>query len=779
MRAGDDTLEKFGTRVRVRGLVQGVGFRPFVWRLAQEESLAGHVLNDADGVLAEIWGGPEATGRFLERLKTDSPPLSRVDEVVAEAILGQTHTPDEGFRIVSSVAGDVSTGIVPDAATCPDCLQETLSPSDRRHGYAFTNCTHCGPRLSIIEAIPYDRANTSMAPFVMCSDCQAEYDNPADRRFHAQPNACPACGPVLWFEENGQRNEAHDPVGWTAQRLGSGEIVAIKGIGGFHLAVDATRSDAVERLRARKNRPHKPLALMVRDVEQARAICEVNDAEAGLLTSGAAPIVLLKIRKNNTLAGNLAPGQDRLGVMLPYTPLHHLLMAEVGKPIVLTSGNLSEDPQVIDNSEARTKLSRIADGFLMHDRAIVNRLDDSVVRVSASGRTVLRRARGYAPAPLPLPGAFKGAARVLAMGGELKSTFCLLRDGQAVVSQHMGDLEHRHALQDLKKNLELYRGIFKFDPEIIAVDGHPDYLSSQLGRQVASETGARVIEVQHHHAHLAACLAEAGVQPGDDETLAIILDGSGLGTDGTIWGGELLLGGYRGFERAGHFLPVALPGGAAAVREPWRNLIAHLQAAFGPGYRSTLDGSGILDLLRHKNLPLVDQMVSKGVNTPFSSSAGRLFDAVAAALGVCVDRQTYEGQTGSMLETMARPFLEVESGYPVQSTLEGGTVLSWKPLWESLLSDLRTGEERGRISARFHLALIGSLAETGCRIASAHGLERIALSGGVMQNSILSDGLAARIESHGLEVLLPRDLPANDGGICLGQAAIAVACGAG
>lgn len=536
MSAGDDTLEKIGTRVRVRGLVQGVGFRPFVWRLAQEERLAGHVLNDAEGVLAEVWGGFEATGRFLERLKTDSPPLSRVDEVVAEAILGQTLTLDAGFRIVSSVAGDVSTGIVPDAATCPECLRDTLAPSDRRHGYAFTNCTHCGPRLSIIEAIPYDRAHTSMAPFVMCSDCQAEYDNPADRRFHAQPNACPACGPTLWFEENGQRNETQNPIGWTAQRLGSGQIVAIKGIGGFHLAVDATRPDAVERLRARKNRPHKPLALMVGDVEQARAICEVNNAEAGLLTSGAAPIVLLKIREDNGLAGNLAPGQDRLGVMLPYTPLHHLLMAEVGKPIVLTSGNLSEEPQVIDNSEARTKLSRIADGFLMHDRAIVNRLDDSVVRVSAAGRTVLRRARGYAPAPLPLPGPFSKAPQVLAMGGELKSTFCLLRDGQAVVSQHMGDLEHRHALQDLRKNLELYRGIFRFDPEIIAVDGHSDYLSSQLGRQIASETGARVIEVQHHHAHLAACLAEAGVPPGDDETLAIILDGSGLGTDGTIWG---------------------------------------------------------------------------------------------------------------------------------------------------------------------------------------------------------------------------------------------------
>lgn len=770
-----DPREKTATRVRIRGLVQGVGFRPFIWRIARDEGLSGHVLNDAEGVLAEVWGGPEETGRFLERVRTESPPLSRVDEVLAEAFSGPAGTPEEGFRIVSSVAGDVATGIVPDAATCPDCLQEVLDPSDRRHGYAFTNCTHCGPRLSIIEAIPYDRAKTSMAPFIMCPDCRAEYDDPADRRFHAQPNACPECGPRLWVEKGGKRIEVQDPIRWTADELSAGAIIAVKGIGGFHLAVDATRTDAVDRLRTRKKRPHKPLAMMARDIIQARSICHVSDEEEKLLSDRAAPIVLLKSLEHNGLAEGLAPDQDQLGVMLPYTPLHHLLMAAASGPIVLTSGNLSEEPQVIDNEEARGKLGQIADGFLMHDRAIVNRLDDSVVRVMSCGPAIMRRARGLAPEPLELHEAFRPSPQVLAMGGELKSTFCLLRGGQAILSQHMGDLENRPALEDFRKNLELYRRIYQFTPDVIAVDEHPDYLSTQIGLELADELGAELVQVQHHHAHLAAGLAEARVPPADDRSLAIILDGSGLGSDGTIWGGEILCGGYAGFERLAYFEPVPLPGGAAAIREPWRNLVAHLRTAFGPSYASRLQGSRIADRLSHKSPGVLEQMIDRGLNAPRSSSAGRLFDAVAAALDICFDRQTYEGQTGMALETLARPCIGSEAGYPAAPSDAKPSVLSWAPLWQALLSDLEAGLEPGRISARFHSGLISALATTAADLARREGLTRIVLSGGVMQNGLLADGLHAELSGRGFNVLLPRCVPANDGGLSLGQAAAAAA----
>lgn len=760
-------------QVRVKGQVQGVGFRPFVWRLAQEERLEGHVLNDAEGVLIEVRGTATAIDRFLDRLRGEQPPLARIDTIAKRMIAQPSEALPAGFHIIASAPGEITTGIVPDAATCPDCLREILDPSDRRFGYAFTNCTHCGPRLSIVNAIPYDRATTSMAAFAMCEACQAEYDNPADRRFHAQPNACPECGPTVWAEQQGRRIETTDPIEWAAQQLTDGVILAIKGIGGFHLAVDAGDAATVETLRARKARPSRPLALMARDIAQIREFCRVSDEEAVLLADRAAPIVLLEKISAAGLPELLAPDMDRLGVMLPYSPLHHLLMARLDGPVVLTSGNLSEEPQVIDNDEARRKLKPIADGFLMHDRAIVNRLDDSVVRLSRAGPVVLRRARGYAPMPLRLPASFQTAPRVLAMGGALKSTFCLLRAGEAVVSQHMGDLENRLALENLKKNLDLYRQSHGFEPEVIAVDSHPDYLSTQLGRQLASALDADLVEVQHHHAHLAACLAEHGVERDDEDCLAIVLDGSGLGSDGTIWGGELLVGGYREFERVGHFLPVALPGGTAAIREPWRNLFAHLHAAFGPEEAKRLARS--IPGFEDKNLGVMDQMIRKGLNAPLSSSAGRLFDAVAAALGICSGKQSYEGETGARLEALARSCLKSESGYPVHVLEEDALVFSWAPLWSALIADLSRGVEPERIAARFHLALIETLTETSLDIARRRGLNRIILSGGVMQNAILADGLAMQLGAAGMKVLQPRQLPVNDGGLCLGQAAIAAA----
>ncbi len=755
--------ETEGCRIRVRGLVQGVGFRPHVWRLARDAGLAGQVRNDGEGVEIEAWGAAAALAGFLDALKTEAPPLARVDAVEAEALPGRP--PAGGFSIAESGQGAVNTGIVPDAATCPACLAEVLDPADRHHGYAFTNCTHCGPRLSIVREIPYDRATTSMSVFAMCPACRREYEDPADRRFHAQPNACPDCGPRLWLEAEDGRQAVADPLGEAARLIKEGAIVAVKGIGGFHLACDALNADAVAALRNRKRRYAKPFAVMARDLAMVRRFARVSNAEADLLESPAAPIVLLRA-EGEPLAEGVAPGQDSLGVMLPYTPLHHLLLRAVEGPIVLTSGNRSDEPQVTDNAEACVRLAGIAEAWLMHDRAIVNRLDDSVVRLDAPGPAVLRRARGMAPAPFNLAAPFNQAPRVLALGGELKATFCLLRQGQAVVSQHIGDLEEVATHADYRAMLALYRQIYDFDPEVIAVDKHPDYLSTQWGAALAAETGARLVEVQHHHAHLAACLAEHGLAAGEEEALGLILDGLGFGADGTIWGGEFLAGGYESFERLGHFLPVAMPGGAKASREPWRNTFAHLRAA---GIIDRMETAG----LAGKPLETLDRMIAQGLNAPPASSAGRLFDAVAGALGLCRDGQSHEAQAAMELEALARPFMAEERPYPVALLSEERLVLAWQPLWAALLDDLTRHETTGRIAARFHRGLIDTLARAATTLAGARGLRRVVLSGGVMQNQLLLEGLHRELRAAGFEVLSPHRMPANDGGLSLGQAIIA------
>ena len=520
------TEEISGRKIRVRGLVQGVGFRPFVWRLAHDAGLTGSVLNDGEGVEIVAWGEEAALEAFMRQLASAAPPLARVDEVTAQPCFD---VPPSDFAIVQSAATDVTTGIVPDAATCPDCCAEIFDPHNRRFGYAFTNCTHCGPRLSIITGIPYDRAQTAMHIFKMCPDCGREYADPGDRRFHAQPNACSVCGPQLWLEDAaGNRIAAADPIAEAARRLKAGEIGAIKGIGGFHLACDAGDDSAVAELRHRKRRPSKPLALMARDLDQVRRHALVDEAEADLLASPIAPIVLLEMA-GMALAPGVAPDQRRNGFMLAYSPLHHLLMAHLDRPIVLTSGNLSEEPQAIANDDARQRLGGIANFFVQHDRDIINRLDDSVMRVDFTGVQVLRRGRGLAPATLHLDKAFGEAPRILAMGGGLKSAFCLLNGHEAILSQHMGDLENAATYGDYRKSLQLYRDLYRFTPEVIAVDQHPDYLSTVRGEELAQETGARLVRVQHHHAHLASCLADNGIAPGDDRAIGIVLDGLGLG----------------------------------------------------------------------------------------------------------------------------------------------------------------------------------------------------------------------------------------------------------
>jgi len=766
-----------GRRIRVRGLVQGVGFRPHAWRLAQDAGLAGHVLNDGAGVVIEAWGGGDALDAFLESLQATPPRLARIDGIEQEALAGEP--PHAGFRIAESGVGAISTGVAPDAATCPECLAETLDFTNRRHGYAFTNCTHCGPRLSIVRAIPYDRVNTSMAAFEMCEDCAREHADPADRRFHAQPNACPVCGPQLWLEDEQGRVDCKEPVAEVAARLKAGGIAAIKGIGGFHLACDATNEAAVAELRRRKRRAAKPFAAMAKNTSQIRRFCRVSENEEELLKAVSSPIVLLE-NAGEKLAPGVAPGQGRTGFMLPYSPLHHLLMAAVDVPLVMTSGNMSDEPQATDNDDARRRLADIADVWLMHDRGIVNRLDDSVMRADTPGPQLLRRARGLAPEPVPLADAFAGGPPVLAMGGELKSTFCLLKDGQAMVSQHLGDLEEAATHVDYRKAIALYRDIFRFDPAVIAVDMHPDYLSTQWGEALAKETGARLVRVQHHHAHLTSCLAEHRVEPGNDSTVGIVLDGLGLGTDGTIWGGEILTGGYGGFERSGHFQPVALPGGAQAMREPWRNTVAHLVVVFGGDWRDHIAGTSLGAMLADRSTATIEQMIARGVNAPLSSSAGRLFDAIAAAIGLCPDRQQYEGQAAMEMEVLATPWLGSREGYPVAVTETGGArFLSWAPLWEALTYDLKRGVEPGVIAAKFHLGFGAVLADTAVAIAHEAGTRRIALSGGVMQNRFLLETLHGRLTAAGLDVLVQSRVPANDGGLSLGQAAIAAMAAAG
>ncbi len=764
-----------GEALRVRGTVQGVGFRPTVWRLAHECGLRGSVRNDAQGVLIEAWGTHAALEGFAARLRTEAPPLARIETVERVPLEGAI--PDEGFRIVASGEGMVSTAVAADAATCPECLAEVLDPANRRHHYAFTNCTHCGPRLSIVRAIPYDRANTSMAAFALCPGCAREYADPADRRFHAQPNACPVCGPRLWLEDRNGTLDVADALDTTATLLREGHIVAIKGIGGFHLACDAGNEAAVAELRRRKLRYHKAFALMARDLAMVRRHASFDEAEQELLCARTAPIVILDAA-GEPLAPSLAPGQGTLGFMLAYTPLHHLLMAALERPMVLTSGNRSDEPQAIDNQEARDRLADIADYWLMHDRAIVNRLDDSVARVMDGAPRLLRRARGYAPAPLSLHPAFAAAPPILAMGADLKNSFCLLQQGRAVISQHMGDLENPAARRDYRHNLALYRGLFEHRPAAIAVDLHPNYAATQLGRAWADEDGLPLLEVQHHHAHIAACMAEHGL-PLDARVVGVALDGLGFGADGAIWGGEFLLAGYGDFTRVACFQPVAMPGGNRASVEPWRNAVAHLHHAFG--WEKVVARHPGMPLLRvaeaARSMPLV-QMIDKGINSPHASSAGRLFDAVAAVLGVCMEHVSHEGQAAIELETLAQPAFAAQhdAAYPVHEEHHGGLVnLTWSALWQSLLTDLAAGVEHAVIAARFHHGLAAAVAALAVRLTQQHRLDTVALGGGVFQNRLLFETVAAHCRSAGLRVIAPREAPINDGGVALGQAVAAAA----
>ncbi|MGJ0397303.1 MAG: carbamoyltransferase HypF [Methylocystis sp.] len=768
-----ETNQSQALEFRVRGRVQGVGFRPTVFRIARQLGLAGEVLNDGEGVLIRVSGDQARTEALLRQIARDPPPLARIDGIERRRYVGRL---PQDFRIAESFGGPIRTQVAPDAAICCACAAELRNPGERRYRYAFANCTHCGPRLSIVTGIPYDRATTTMAPFIRCEACEAEYRNPADRRFHAEAIACPACGPTASLVSFGPAEAPDDicadAVEFAARFLARGDIVAVKGLGGYHLACDASNPEAVARLRRLKRRDAKPFALMARDLAVIRRYCAVGEIEERALTCVEAPIVLLRATGPQRLPEAIAPGLDTLGFMLPTTPLHLLLMDRFDLPLVMTSGNISDEPAVIDDAEARRRLADVASLALTHDRAIANRVDDSVARIMGGRSRLLRRARGYAPAPLLLPNGFEHAPDLLAMGGELKATFCLVKDGAAILSQHQGDLENAATFDDYRNNLRLYEKLFDHAPSAIVIDRHPDYLSSKLGRAEAEGRGLSLIEVQHHHAHVAACLAENGRPLDAPPALGIVLDGLGFGDDGAMWGGEFLLADYLGYERLARLKPVAMPGGAQAIREPWRNLYAHLRAAgeLNPG-----NIAGDWRAFDGKPLAMIDKMIAQGVNSPLASSCGRLFDAVAAALGVCADRQAYEGEAAARLEALAsaapneRPFYEfgISQSEPIE--------IDPAPVWNAIRDDLRQGVAAPIVARRFHLGLAESIAKVAVRLAAMRRFETVALSGGCFQNRLLFESVQERLCAAGIEALTHADAPANDGGLSLGQAAIGAA----
>jgi hydrogenase maturation protein HypF len=779
-------VETVRTAVRVEGVVQGVGFRPFVHALATRLGLTGLVGNDLDGVFAEVEGPPTVVTEFLRRLERDAPALARIERVTTRDV---TPVSSAGFVIAASEShsGLRRTLVSADTATCADCLRELADPADRRYRYPFINCTNCGPRFTIVRDVPYDRPLTTMAPFTMCEPCAAEYHDPADRRFHAQPACCPACGPRLTLHDPAGHNPAghnpaghnpagHDPEGdpltQAAELLRQGRVLAVKGLGGYHLAADAACEQAVAALRARKHREDKPFAVMAADLAAAGELAEVDEAAAALLTSPARPVVLLPRRETArktaretaretaepqaNIAKATAPGNHQLGIMLPYTPLHHLLLAAVTRPIVLTSGNVSDEPIAYRDDEARETLKDIADAFLTHDRAIHVRTDDSVAR-SFRGRPMLvRRSRGYVPEPVTVKDGFPRP--VLACGAELKNTFCLARDRHAFVSHHIGDLENAETLRSFTEGIEHFRRLFDVDPQVVAHDLHPEYLSTKY----AMELDLPVQGVQHHHAHIASCLADNGLTAQDGPVIGVAFDGTGYGPDGTIWGGEFLAAGLACFERGGHLAPVPMPGGAAAIRQPWRMAAAYT-------------GDSEVARRHPDHWPAVVAMAAKGINSPLTSSAGRLFDAAAAILGVR-DAINYEGQAAVELEQLAEPSSPGEaSAYPAAVQAGDPFTIRAADLLHAVIEDRTSGLPAPVIAARFHRG-VAALIEAGCLLMrERYGLGTVALSGGVFQNTLLLHDTTARLEGRGFRVLLHSRVPCNDGGISLGQAVVAAA----
>lgn len=747
--------------IAVSGIVQGVGFRPYVYRLATERRLAGSISNTSSGVTIEIQGPRHAVDDFVQRLPRDAPPLARITDV---AVVEIPCNNDRDFRIFASQRGiSVQTLISPDVAICDDCLREMLDPRDRRYRYPFINCTNCGPRFTIVRNIPYDRPHTSMAAFPMCPACRSEYEDPLNRRFHAQPNACWDCGPQLeWRDRDGRRINTPDPVAEAIRMIKAGLIVAVKGLGGFHLAADATDATALSLLRERKRRVDKPFAVMVPSLETAAAICEMDDRSRELLQSPQRPIVLMRQKSGTSMAAQVAPGNRDLGVFLPYTPLHHLLFAQGGfHALVMTSGNLSEEPIAIDNQEAVQRLGKLADYFLLHNRDILLRCDDSVVRSVGGKPRQMRRSRGFVPMPVFLK---EAVPSILAVGGELKNAICVTKGKHAFLSQHVGDLENLESYKFFEEAVAHFEKILEIRPEIVAYDLHPDYFSTKWALR---QKGVRMVGVQHHHAHIASCMAENHV---DGKVIGFALDGTGYGSDAHIWGGEVLVADFREFERVAHFEYVPMPGGAAAIREPWRMAVSYLAHHFGREFLS-LRIPFVHQLDREKT-DVVLRMLERRVNAPLTSSCGRLFDAIAALVGL---RQTvnYEAQAAIELE-MAMDATPDDRTYNFEIQETGATcVIGTRSLFDDLIHDIQKGDPASIISKRFHNGLIAMFTRLAENLRDRTSLNRACLSGGTFHNTYLLDNLTKSLQSTGFEVFTHSEVPAGDGGLSLGQALVA------
>ena len=808
-------------KLRVRGTVQGVGFRPTVWRIATELGLTGSVINDAQGVLIVAIGSADRLDALERRMRAEAPPLARIESIERVRVAQLSPLPS-GFKIGPSECGATSTAVAADAATCAACVTEIFDPFGRRFRYPLTNCTHCGPRLSFVTGVPYDRPLTTMAGYAMCAACRSEYESPADRRFHAQPIACHACGPKVSLKRLDGRAFTIDTYTFlddcdaAGTLLARGHIVALKGMGGYQLACDATQPAAVARLRELKRRERKPFALMAASVDAVRVWCDVDDIEDEALRSPASPIVLLARRRKApqlAIADAVAPGLNTLGFMLPNSGIHHLVLRRMQRPIVLTSGNLSDEPQAITLDELTQRFPSGIDFVLDHDRAIARRIDDSVLRVMDGAPRVLRRARGLAPEPIAMPPGFEAAPNVLAYGGELKNTFCLLGSvpgaglgtgpggrlgsAQALLSPHIGDLEDAATQADHRRALHDLQSFFAFEPALRACDAHPEYLSAKLAHDEAARAGHSAVEVLHHHAHIAACLVDNGWPLAAGPVIGVALDGLGFGDGGELWGGEFAVVDYRSFDRRGTFKPVALLGGEQAMREPWRNTYAHLMAELKwPSFDMNYRELELHRFLNAKPRALLDGMLLKQVNSPLASSCGRLFDAAAAAMGICREHAAYEGQGAIEMEARVDhnvlSFEDDALGYPFAiPRLKRSQLPYIEPLamWCALLGDLLLNTPVPTMAARFHKGLARVIVTMVEQVAQAHAdvhadihsathrlaLRHVALSGGVFQNKILFERVSTLLRAAGYTVLTHQRVPCNDGGLALGQAAVAAA----
>ena len=744
--------------LRVKGIVQGVGFRPYVYQLAKKYGLRGEIANTSSGVHLHVEGTPKTFDSFLKDLPKKCPPLARITEISSNPEPVRDY---ENFLIAESKKEEtIFTLISPDVSVCVDCLGELLDPEDRRYQYPFINCTNCGPRYTIIEHIPYDRPFTSMKSFQMCDDCRSEYEDPTNRRFHAQPNACHACGPhVALYDKHRKRMITPDPIQSVIELLKQGKIVALKGLGGFHLSVDAENGDGVERLRQQKHREEKPFALMSCDVDRVRTFAHIDAEEEKLLTSLERPIVLLKKRQSNSIAEQVAPKNRNFGVMLPYTPLHYLILNHELKALVMTSANMSEDPIIIDNEEAFERLSDVADFFLTHNRDIILRSDDSIVKRTAQKTRLIRRSRGYVPTPLLLKAKMPP---ILACGAELKNTICLTRDKEAFLSQHIGDLENFQTYEFFLMTIQHLKKILGINPEIIACDLHPDYMSTRYAEE---QKDIPLVRVQHHHAHIVGCMAENGL---DGEVIGLSFDGTGYGTDGALWGGEVLVCDAEKFKRTASLSYVPMPGSSAAVKEPWRMAVSYLYDAFGPEMWD-LDLPLIRDIGEEKIRIILD-MISKRINAPLTSSLGRLFDGVASILGIR-NRVNFEGQAAMELEMMAEG--DIQTGYEYTWVTKEPLRILPAPIIRGVIRDMAQGLGLPEISSKFHVTLVRLFSDLCEEIRRETGLNQIAMSGGVFQNSILMTDLTKALVLKRFEVFTHSLIPTNDGGICLGQAMVA------